>query len=86
MKNVIFYCNQDQSRFIKNQNISIQDIVKIRIHIELNSLFETLKKVPIDAVIFFDEVSNIDQKEINDMILSISQTFHNKETEIIYDS
>ena len=76
MKTVIFYVNHDGKTFTHSELEIILDVVIIWLHVDLYSLFDTIKEVPIDHVIFLEEVLSEDQKEVHDMIVKLSQKYH----------
>ena len=65
MKTVIFYVNHDGKAFTHSELEIILDVVIIWLHVDLYSLFDTIKEVPIDH-----------QKEVQDMIVKLSQKYH----------
>ncbi|NQY74695.1 MAG: hypothetical protein HRT90_08025 [Candidatus Margulisbacteria bacterium] len=83
MKRVIFYCQYRPKMDLMSQHVTIDGILEIWLHIDLYSIFETIKKFPIDYMIFMSEVTLMDREDVHDTIRLLSERNHEKQPEII---
>ncbi|NQY74974.1 MAG: hypothetical protein HRT90_09465 [Candidatus Margulisbacteria bacterium] len=83
MKNVIFYGLYNGEGEKEKKYVKIPEMVTIWVHHDLMAIFETIKKAPIDYIIFLNPVASVEEEDMKTSIIDISQQLHNCQPELI---